>query len=138
MRRPFLTLVYFVAFVFKNLRVYQIHTNRHLIPSTTFECASCSFLLHATPLLEEKWDFGSQALIPNIRDPFLQDWPRPWTRLAAHDHPIDIFKIQFPKRTNQRLKRQEFDFCACFPQVINPEFVFFVLHTCADPDVISP
>ncbi len=30
-------------------------------------------LLHAAPLLEEKWDFGSQALISNIRDPFLHN-----------------------------------------------------------------
>ena len=28
------------------------------------------------PLLEEKWDLGSQALITNIRDSFLHDWPR--------------------------------------------------------------
>jgi hypothetical protein len=59
----------------------------------------------STPLLEEKRDFGSQALISNIRDPFLHDGPCTWTRLAAHDHPIDIFEIQFPKRTDQRLKR---------------------------------
>ncbi len=41
-----------------------------------------SRLLHAAPLFEEKRDFGSLALIPNIRDPSLQDWPRAWTRLA--------------------------------------------------------
>jgi len=28
----------------------------------------------STPLLEEKWDFGSQALIQNILDPFLSNW----------------------------------------------------------------
>jgi len=54
-----------------HLRFDQIH--RHLIPRATFERATCSLLLHATPLLEEKWDFGSQALIPNIHDPFLHD-----------------------------------------------------------------
>jgi len=30
-------------------------------------------------LLEEKWDFGPQALISNIRDPFLHDWSCAWT-----------------------------------------------------------
>jgi hypothetical protein len=60
-----------VPFVFKNLRLYQIHTDRHLIPRAAFEGSPCSLLLYAAPLLEEKWDFGSQALIPNIRDPFL-------------------------------------------------------------------
>jgi hypothetical protein len=36
----------------------------------TFECTPCSLLLHSSPLLEEKGDFGSQALISNIHDPF--------------------------------------------------------------------
>jgi len=30
--------------------------------------------VHTAPLLEEKWDLGPQALIPNLRDPFLHDW----------------------------------------------------------------
>jgi hypothetical protein len=29
------------------------------------------------PMLEEKWDLGSQALIPNIRHPFVHDWSQP-------------------------------------------------------------
>jgi hypothetical protein len=91
---------------------------------------SRSLLLHAAPLLEEKWDLGSQALIPNIRDPFLHDRSRTWTRLAADDHPIDLLEIQLPKRTDQRLKRQKFDFCTCFPQVINSKFIFFVSTLC--------
>jgi hypothetical protein len=51
--------------------------------------------LYATPLLEEKWDFGSQALIPNICDPFLHNRSRAWTRLAADydtDWELEIFK----------------------------------------------
>jgi len=39
-------------------------------------------LLHAAPLLEKQWDFDSQALIPNIRDPFLHDW----SRAGTHDY----------------------------------------------------
>jgi len=60
-------------------------------------------------LLEEKWDLDSQTLIPNIRDPFLHDWSCAGTRLAAADHPIDLLEFQFPKRTEQWLKRLEFD-----------------------------
>ena len=73
MRRPFLTLVYYMAFVFKNSHLYQIHPDWHLIPRATFEGSPCPLLLNAAPLLEEKWDFGSQTLISNIRDPFPQD-----------------------------------------------------------------
>jgi len=54
-----------------HLHFYQTHTGRHLIPCSAFECSSCSLLLHAAQLLEEKWDFGSQALMPNIRDHFV-------------------------------------------------------------------
>jgi hypothetical protein len=71
-----------------HLSLYQI--SRHFIPSSSFECSSCPLLLHTPPLLEEKWNFDSQALIPNIRDPFLHDGSRTWTGLAADDHPIDF------------------------------------------------
>jgi len=65
-----------------------------IIPSATFERATSSFLLHAAPLLEEKWDFDSQALIPNIRDPFLHDRRScAGTKLAADDHPIEIRNV---------------------------------------------
>ena len=42
-------------------------------------CASFTCLVqqvhgHAAPLLEEKWDLGFHALIPKVRDPFLQEW----------------------------------------------------------------
>jgi len=40
--------------------------------------------LNPAPLLEQKWDLDSQALIPNIRDPFLYDRSCAWTGLAAH------------------------------------------------------
>ena len=40
-----------------NLHLCQTHPDRHL-----------------TPQLEEKWDIGPQALIPNIGDPVLQHW----------------------------------------------------------------
>src|SRR6266487_6431018 len=78
MRRLFLNLVSLVPFVFKNLRFHQIHIGRHLIPSATFKCSSHSLFLNSTPLLEEKWDLSSQALISNICDPFLHDWSCPW------------------------------------------------------------
>ena len=55
----------------RDLPLHQIYSDRHFIPRSTFESAPCSFLLHAAPLLEEKWDVGSQALIPKIRDPFV-------------------------------------------------------------------
>jgi len=56
--------------------------DRHLIPRATFERSARPLLLpapvphaqvHSSPWLEEKWDFDSQALITNIRDPFLHD-----------------------------------------------------------------
>jgi hypothetical protein len=56
--------------------------------------APCSLLLHSTPLLEEKRNFSSQALIPNIGDAFLPDWPCAWTRLAAFNDqsmPFSLF-----------------------------------------------
>ena|SRR5258706_8222342 len=56
------------------LRFYQIH--RHPILRVTFECATCPLLLHTAPLLEEKWDLDSQALIPNIHEPLLHDQSR--------------------------------------------------------------
>jgi hypothetical protein len=55
----------------KNLHLRQTQPYRHFIPCPAFQGSPGSFLLHATPLLEEKWDVGSQALIPNIHDPFL-------------------------------------------------------------------
>jgi len=75
------------------LRFRQIYAERHFIPRSAFEDSTCSFLLHATPLLEEKWDSGSQALIPNIRDPFLHDWSRAGTGLADNDHLIDFVTV---------------------------------------------
>jgi len=39
-----------------------------------------SRLLNTAPLLEKEWDFGPQALIPNISDPFLQDRSCPWIK----------------------------------------------------------
>lgn len=48
--------------------------------------ASSGFL----PLIEEKRDLSSQALIPNMRDPLLHDWTRIWTRLTTHNYPIDL------------------------------------------------
>ena len=99
-----------------HLRLHHIHSDWHLIPGATFERATRPLFLHSAPLLEEKWDFDSQALIPNVRDPFLHDRSCAGTRLAADDHPIDILEIQLPKRTDQWLKRQEFDFCARFPE----------------------
>jgi hypothetical protein len=41
--------------------------------------------LNASPLLEEKRDFDSLALISNISNPLLHDRPCAWTRLAAHN-----------------------------------------------------
>ena len=66
-----------------NLRFYQTHPDRHLIPCSAFEYSPSSFLLHSAPLLEEKWDVGSEALISNIRDPFLQDRSGAWAKLAV-------------------------------------------------------
>jgi hypothetical protein len=40
---------------------------------SAFERSPGSLLLHTTPLLEEKWDPGPQTLIPDVRDPFLQN-----------------------------------------------------------------
>jgi hypothetical protein len=37
--------------------------------------------LNAAPLLEEEWNFGSQALTPDISDPFLHDRSCAWTLL---------------------------------------------------------
>lgn len=85
-----------------HLRSYPIH--RHLIPRATFKDSARLFFLNPAPLLEEKWDPGLQGLIPNIGDPFLHQRSCSWTRLAAHDHPIDLLEIQLPKRTYQRLK----------------------------------
>jgi hypothetical protein len=43
-------------------------------PLRVFYCLVQQVHVHAAPLLEEKWDLGFQALIPNVRDPFLHDW----------------------------------------------------------------
>src|SRR3972149_4529596 len=64
------------------LRSRQIRVDWHFIPSSAFKDSSCSFLLNPSPLLEEKWDFGPQALISNISDPFLHDRSCAWTGLA--------------------------------------------------------
>jgi hypothetical protein len=56
------------TFVFRALQFHQTHPDWHLIPRSAFQYSSGSLLLHAAPLLEEKWDFGSQELIPDIRD----------------------------------------------------------------------
>jgi hypothetical protein len=50
------------------LYFYQIYTNRYFIPGSAFEDSTCPLLLYATPLLEEKRDIRSQALIPNSGD----------------------------------------------------------------------
>jgi hypothetical protein len=56
------------------LSMHQAHSDWHLIPGSTFQDSPCPLLLHAAPLLEEKRDIGSQALILDIHDPFmLQD-----------------------------------------------------------------
>jgi hypothetical protein len=40
------------------------------------------FLCCNAPLLEEKWDFGLQTLIPKLRDPFLRGRIAPGTTTA--------------------------------------------------------
>ncbi|HEX9386193.1 MAG TPA: hypothetical protein VF918_07730 [Anaerolineales bacterium] len=57
----------FYIYAFTNPTLTSISS--HVLPSSLrpARCAS----LDATPLLEEKRDVGSQALISNIRDPFL-------------------------------------------------------------------
>jgi len=59
-----------------HLRFHQIYPDLQLIPGATFEYSTCPLLLYATPLLEEKWGFGTQTLIPNIHDPLLHDRSR--------------------------------------------------------------
>jgi len=66
-----------------HLRLSQTHTDWHLIPGSAFEGAPGSLLPRSAPLLEEKRDPGSQALISDLRDPFLQDRPCARTRLAV-------------------------------------------------------
>jgi hypothetical protein len=56
--------------------------------------------LNTAPLFEKEWHFGSQALIPNISDPFLHDRSSAWTRLAAHngmDTSLDKEKLFLPE-----------------------------------------
>jgi hypothetical protein len=74
------------------LCVYQlilIGISSHVLPSSVrparfFRLQSAAGAgVHAAPLFKEKWDFGCQALIPNIRDPFLHDRSCAWVRLAA-------------------------------------------------------
>jgi hypothetical protein len=50
----------------------------HVGPSSV---RPASRLLHAAPLFEEEWNFGSQALTPDISDPFLHDRSCAWTLL---------------------------------------------------------
>jgi hypothetical protein len=53
-----------------HLNLHHIHPYWHLIPGATFERSTRPLLLNASPLLEDKWDFDSQALISNISGPF--------------------------------------------------------------------
>jgi hypothetical protein len=72
----------------------------HLIPGAPFKDSSRSFLLDSSPLLEEKRDFDSQALISDISDPFLHDRSCAGTRLAAHngmDTSLDKEKFFLPE-----------------------------------------
>ena len=80
------------------LRLHQPHIDRHLILArcdlqacnlrASFICSVQQVHVDAAPLLEEKWDLGPQALISNLRDPFLHDRSRAGIRLTADDHLI--------------------------------------------------
>ena len=84
-RSLFKSFVLLVSFVFKKLCLHHPHIDRHLVPRAAFERATRPLFLDAAPLLEEKWDLDPQALISNIRDPFLHDRSCAGTRLAADD-----------------------------------------------------
>src|SRR5688500_866617 len=71
----------------------ESHSDRHLILCPAFKSAPCSLLLHAAPLLEEKRDIGSQALLSNISDPFLHNGSCNWTSLATRNTQVE-FKIR--------------------------------------------
>jgi len=72
---------YFYAFTNPTLTGISSHVLPSSVrPALFFRLHSAAGTdVHAAPLLEEKWDFASQALIPNIWDPFLRDWSCVWT-----------------------------------------------------------
>jgi hypothetical protein len=52
-----------------HLHSRQIHSHRHLIPRSAFQDSARLLLLHPAPLFEEKWDFGTQALVAEVGHP---------------------------------------------------------------------
>src|ERR671911_443109 len=94
--------------------------------------------MHPTPLLEEEWDIRLKALVADVYRPGLRHRSRARTRLATYDDPVNVFKVESPKRPKKRLKREEPDRCIALPEQLNPMGIACCLDTGAHPDVGPP
>src|SRR5438046_6396430 len=84
----------------------ELNGRGHLVPSASAQGTPVCFRSAASPLLEEKWDPGLSALLPDRLDPARVNWTRPMTRLPAHDDPVESFELK-RQRPEQRFNGQE-------------------------------
>jgi hypothetical protein len=60
---------------------------------------------NSAPLLEEKGDVGSLALVSNGKHPFLLHRPGTRTALPADNDPVNSFQVHLAKIFQERLDR---------------------------------
>ena len=84
-----------------------LHRLGHVVMGAAVQLTAPGFGCASAPLLEEKRDFGSFALVSEVCDPFRVHGTCARPALAAGDQPVDVLKVQVFKRPQQRFGAYE-------------------------------
>jgi hypothetical protein len=106
------------------------------IVGSAIESAAHSFLLDATPLLEEEGNPCGRTLITQRRNPRSLHRPGTGSTFAAYDYPVNTRKVYFPQVFQEWFYREKADGCWCGTQVHDSwQSILPILDAHAPPDM---
>lgn len=102
-----------------NLQVSMRSDRRKLVPCSTVEYATDLLFADAAPLLEEEWNPGVPALVPDLTDPARIHRARPRSALTANDDPIDLVQADRADALEKWLDGKEPDSGVCPTELLD-------------------
>src|SRR4029453_565160 len=106
---------------------------RAVIKGAVIQQTAGLFLLHAAPLLEEKWNPCVFALLPDRLYPILFHGPSTRTAFSAHDHPMNSGKVDLSEILQQRFDGKKANGCGRGPQVVDARQSVLSIFNAAPP-----
>lgn len=108
---------------------------RPFVPFAPIQCAAMGFWMGTAPLLEEKRNVATDAVVSNIANPAFLHGPCSWSRLSPNDHPANPIQWQLIDGPDQWLDGQEPDWHRRILQMANSRYLGSVFYRHSKPDV---